>query len=407
VFLVVLLACGSTTTPGADLPDARVNAEAFTVEHVEVSASAPPFDWCDPDAIPDSKCFAAKRDPSSVNISLALAIAQKHVDLHPAETLAWNWEEAVMLLGFIELYKVTGEEYLIEYCKAYMDSHVAAGYKMGTSDTCAPAGVAIWLYHLMADEGYREVADDALTYLYDEATRTEDGGISHLGIVDIVTIWVDSLFMFGNVFMGWHETTGDEESLNEMGEQFAIATDLLQSPGGFYVHAYQWIIEQTPDTYWSRGNGWVAVAGASYLRLRALRLEGDEIVSEALGKLVAEAMAHQDPATGLWWTILNRPGEAYLETSGAALFAFGMARGWRYGWLDDAVLGSVDAAMTGVVARITEDDEGRPVVTGISGPTTADKLEVYLKIPLEDDLSFGIGAVILALVETSGLPEVD
>ena len=204
--------------------------------------------------------------------------------------------------------------------------------------------------------------------------------------------------------MGWHETSGDVVALAAMGEQLSIFADLLQDEGGFYTHAYQWIIQQTPDVYWSRGNGWVAVAGASYLRLRALRGEDDGAARASLGKLVAAAVATQDVETGLWWTILNRPGKAYMETSGAALFAYGMARGWRYGWLDDAVLESVDAAMVGVVGRITQDEEGRPVVTGISGPTTADKLEVYLGIPVADDLPFGIGAVILALVETSGLP---
>lgn len=60
--------------------------------------------------------------------------------------------------------------------------------------------------------------------------------------------------------------------------------------------------------------------------------------------------------------------------------------------------------MSGVLARVIEDADGQPVVTGISGPTSADKLDVYLTVPLADDLPFGIGAVILALVETSGLP---
>jgi unsaturated rhamnogalacturonyl hydrolase len=403
---VLAVACGGQTNPGPDLPDI-VPGETMSDAVLEVRVAAMPFDWCDPLLVPDADCFAAKREPGSSNIALALAIAQKQIEHHPADSLAWNWEEAVMLLGFLELYKVTGDEFLLDYCKGYLDHHIAAGYKMGTSDTCAPAGVAVWLHHFTGNAAYFGVAEDALTYLYEEASRTEEGGISHLGIVDIVTIWVDSLFMFGNVFMGWHETTGDTDSLTAMGEQFAICTNLLQSDGGFYTHAHQWIVEQTPDVYWSRGNGWVAVAGASYLRLLAMRQDSDAVALSALRKLVDAAIAMQDPETGLWWTILNRPGEAYLETSGAALFAFGMARGWRYGWLDDSVRGSVDAAMVGVLSRISEDGEGRPVVSGISGPTTADKLEVYLGIPVKDDLPFGIGAVILALVETSGLPEAE
>jgi unsaturated rhamnogalacturonyl hydrolase len=380
-------------------------SEVVASSEVDARTSSPmaPFDWCEPDVIPDGDCFARMRDPESTRIALATSIATKQMASHPPTELAWNWEEAVMLLSFLELYKVTGDESLVDYCAAYLDHHVAVGYKMGTSDTCAPASVAVWLYHMTGRPSYKVVADDALNYLYTVANRTESGGISHLGIVDIVTLWVDSLFMFGNVFISWHETTGDPVALDAMGEQFAIFSSVLQDPGGFYVHASDWIVEQTPGVYWARGNGWVAAAGASYLRLRTLRGEKDEVVLVAWQELMAAAVSAQDES-GLWWTIVNHPGEAYLETSGAALFAYGMARGWRYGLLDDDVLGPVAAAMSGVLARVIEDADGQPVVTGISGPTSADKLDVYLTVPLADDLPFGIGAVILALVETSGLP---
>ena len=101
---------------------------------------------------------------------------------------------------------------------------------------------------------------------------------------------------------------------------------------------------------------------------------------------------------------MNQPGYIYLETSAAALFAYGMARGYRYGFLDDSVLPVIAKAMDGVTSRILYDDQDRPVVTGVSGPTSADLAEEYAKIEQVDDLGYGIGAVILALIETSGLP---
>jgi unsaturated rhamnogalacturonyl hydrolase len=53
---------------------------------------------------------------------------------------------------------------------------------------------------------------------------------------------------------------------------------------------------------------------------------------------------------------------------------------------------------------IHTDAQDRPVVTGISGPTMAGSFEYYRDIPVLDDLPFGLGAVLLILIETSGLP---
>ncbi len=112
----------------------------------------------------------------------------------------------------------------------------------------------------------------------------------------------------------------------------------------------------------------------------------------------------QDPESGLWWGILSHPGELYLETSAAALNLFGLARGYRYGYRDVSVLPAIAAAAAGLVAGLGEDDQGRPVVTGVSGPTSVGVYEDYAAVTLEDDVPFGVGAVILALIEVSGLP---
>ncbi|NOZ01270.1 MAG: glycosyl hydrolase, partial [Deltaproteobacteria bacterium] len=185
--------------------------------------------------------------------------------------------------------------------------------------------------------------------------------------------------------------------------QFAIFTNLLQDPSGFYRHAYNWP-DQKDGVFWGRGNGWVAAAGYEYLRVRRNRGETDIDAKQAAGRLIDAALASQDLASGMWWTVLNRPGETYLETSATALFASAMARGYRYGYLNDGVLGAVYAAVEGIKTRIITDDEGRPVITDISGPTGPGSFKGYAAVKIVEDAPYGIGAVIMALVESSGLP---
>lgn len=369
------------------------------------SEALPPwFDWCSPDGPPDAECYASKRDPASVNVALAREIALKQIDRHPAEKVIWNWEESVMMLGISELYRVTGETAFRDYYRDWIDHHIEKGYFIGTSDSCSPAALAAILFAEFGDQKYRDLVDEALFYLREGAARTEEGGISHLGDAPVVTLWVDSLFMFGNVLMRWGELTGAKAALDEFHEQFAIFTDLLQGESGFYRHAYNWP-GQDDDVYWGRGNGWVAAAGYEFLHVLRNRDEEDPVVEGAMQGLTDAMTKAQDPKSGLWWTVLNRPGETYLETSASALFAYSMARGYRYGYQDSKILDAIDDAMAGIKDRIQTDDEGRPVITGVSGPTGVGSFKNYASVDTIYDVPFGIGAVILALVETSGLPE--
>ena len=364
-----------------------------------------PGEGCVARSLAAEEPFATAHDPASADIALARDIAARYMAEHPPESLAWDWGEGTLMQSLVELYRVTGDPAYRDYYQRWLDHHIAQGYAITVSDRCPPAVVALALYEESCAAPYRQVVDDVLHYLYDEASRSAEGGISHFGTIDIfgATLWLDSLFMFGNVLIRWGESAGDERALAEYGSQFAIFASLLQSDGGLFVHAAHWS-GQTPDVYWARGNAWVTASGYEYLRVRAARGETDAAVASSLQKQVDAIVGAEDATSGLWWTVVNRPGETYLETSASALFALGMARGIRVGLLDASYRPAVDAAMVGVRARIVDDGQGRPLVTGISGPTTAGTFDDYAAVPLGDDISYGVGAVLFALVEVSGLP---
>jgi unsaturated rhamnogalacturonyl hydrolase len=365
----------------------------------------PPFDWCLPSAPPDDACHASKRDPGSDLVALAKRIADKQLVRTSPQTLKWDWGEAVFMWSLMELNRVTREERYLQYARDWMDHHIDKGYSITTSDTCAPAAVAIRLFQVTKDPKYRTVGEDALKYLAEDAKRSPEGGISHLGTISVVTLWVDSLFMFGNVLLAWAEATGDPEALDLFAGQYRIFRDTMQDDNGFFRHTHLWLVEPDPHVYWGRGNGWVLAAAHQYLRIRTNRQEGDAEVAESAEQLLKAFQKTQDPESGLWWTLLDHPDFAYTETSVAALFAYGVARGFRYGFVEASDLAGMWKAIEGVLGRIQDDAFGNPVVTGVSGPTSADVGEEYAKIKTVDDVSFGLGSVILALVEVSGLPE--
>ena len=373
-----------------------------------LGCSSPPpdyefFDACDPREVPDQACYASKRDPGSARVALATDIAHRFIDEHPAVEQEWNWEEAVLMYAMTELYRVTGDARVRDYYRDWIDHHIEIGYGVVWSDSCPPALAAISLYDDTGDEPYADIAREVMRYLAEDARRTEQGGISHLGALNVVTLWVDSLFMFGMVLNRWGELTGDRAVLDQMGEQLDIFAQLLQSDSGWFVHAYGWPLDYDDDIYWGRGNSWVTVASSDYLRARVLRHESDDRAQEILDRQVAGVLADQD-ASGGWWSIVNRPDEIYLETSATALIAYGLARAYRYGLAGAEVLAPIERAVGFVESAIERDAQDRPLVTGISGPTTVGTFDDYAAVSLEDDLSFGVGGAILALIESSGLP---
>lgn len=416
VSVFLLLACsddsagqspdGDASIADGDLEISEQEGEdGEETEDAEDTPMPPPYDYCNPPEPPDNACYKEKRAPDSELIALAKEIMAKQIADNPPEALNWNWEEAVMMLAIAEMYRVTGEQSYQDYYKAWMDFHMEEGYEMLSSDSCAPAAIALRLYEQTGEEKYRGVVEDALHYLYEVALRTEEGGINHLGTTDYfgITLWVDSLFMFGNVLIGWGELEDDKAALDEYSFQFSVFSDLLQKEGGFFKHAYQWKGNQDEGIFWGRGNGWVLAAGSEYLRVLRNRGERDETVEQAFYRLSEAAIQSQDTASGLWWTVLNKPEESYLETSASALFAFGLARGYRYGYFEEDVVETVENAVKGVLSKITRDEEGRPVVQGVSDPTTAGTFEYYANLGTTDDITYGLGAVLFMLIETSGL----
>ncbi len=407
LLLIFAPGAGGCADDETSVPEGTDDAGADTGEPADAGATDAVafYDACRPGSKPDEDCYVEKRDPSSERVALALEIAQRYMDEHPADDrqeLSWDWAEGVLMMSLVELHRITGDTSLRDYYRTWIDAHIEAGYSIVWSDSCPPAVTALALYQENGDEKYRKVIDDVMAYLEDESLPTEDGAFSHLGqLTD--TVWVDSLFMFGVILTRWGEVTDDKAFLDTLGEQFAVFGELLQDQSGLFRHTHAWPLSTETDIFWARGNGWATAAGFEYLRARRLRGESDPEVEAIMSEQVRALLQVQDQASGLWWDILNRPGEIYLETSASALIAYGMARGYRYGYLDEEVLPAIETAMGGVESKVVRDEAGRPLVTDISGQTTAGDYDDYAAIPLEQDMDFGVGAVILALIETSGL----
>ncbi len=157
--------------------------------------------------------------------------------------------------------------------------------------------------------------------------------------------WCDALFMAPPTFALATEITGNPKYLDFMHEKWVQTTEeLYDKKEGLYYRDAKYVFDKNnPKTrgknggkiFWSRGNGWVM---AGIIRVLEHLPEDDprrayyiELLQEMAG-----GIKKWQGADGLWRVSLT-DAENYPipETSGTALFCYGLASGIRNGYLSE------------------------------------------------------------------------
>ncbi len=165
-------------------------------------------------------------------------------------------------------------------------------------------------------------------------------------------------------------------------------------------------------SYWGRGNGWAAWGLARAARYLDTPYGGgryDEVVDragirEVLSRL-ASALAARRSDDGGWPSDLANPGSCPAsETSATGLVTTMLAQGVHEGWLDRA-------AFTPIVLKALSVLLGRLDATGdlagIQPPGTGPDCGVTTSRDSAVDVSYGVGAFLLAVSEALRLPDAD
>ncbi len=171
--------------------------------------------------------------------------------------------------------------------------------------------------------------------------------------------WVDALQMAMPVFTRLGVLRNDPSYFEAMWKLYSHSRD-VQGGGLFdrarglwwrdadYTPGDKYIVSDNgQDIYWSRGNGWAIAALARVLDILPAN-EPHRPQYEADFRALAAALLPLQRTDGFWNASLTnpdhcasagQPGEDGPETSGTALFAYGLAWGIRHGLLDPATYG--------------------------------------------------------------------
>lgn len=294
--------------------------------------------------------LASAQSPGNPPDQWAQGIARTVMTRYPSATMIpfrpWCYPQGYFLMGVDKLWRSTGDslyyKYILAFANEAVDPEGNTVYFRGNSmDDMMAGSVIVWAYHNTGEERFKKAAQK-IRSSYDDYPRTSDGVFWH-GRGTTGQIWVDGVFM-GQMFLTkYGRYIGDTEyCFDEAAKQLiGMNTHLSKGNSGLLYHGWdetkkaRWADPETgmaPEV-WSEGLGWYALILVETLEI----FPGDHPQYAVLVSITRDLMrglkATQDPATGLWYQVVDKgdqPGN-WHETSGSGMFTYAMQRAIELG----------------------------------------------------------------------------
>lgn len=351
-----------------------------------------------------------------------------HLDGRQGER-KWNYTTGLELLSFMDVADRYGLDDVVAYVREWADTMATVdgqvyGYKRSAYnvDHICPARIFFKLDDLYGKESprYRNVVD-MIRQQIDTQPRTETGEFWHKKIYPH-QVWLDGLYM-ALPFYAEYTARFAPESIKDslfadIADQFVKAAEnTYDSATRLYRHAWDesrsmfWCDPQTGLSAhaWGRANGWFAAALVDVLDYFPKDNPHRESLTGLLNHFVEVLPSWADPATGMWYQVLDCPGREgnYLESTCSIMFVYAFLKGLRLGYIDE----SYSEYILGLYGKfidtfIRENPDGTISMTsccsvgGLGGKQMRKgDYEYYLSEPVIENDCKGVGPFIWASLE--------
>ncbi|MNJ57098.1 Unsaturated rhamnogalacturonyl hydrolase YteR [compost metagenome] len=155
--------------------------------------------------------------------------------------------------------------------------------------------------------------------------------------------------------------------------------------------------------FWGRAIGWYPVALLEMFEYLPEDHPDKAKLVAILQDLLVALTNYQDPATGLWYQVVDkgdRP-DNWLENSCTALYVHAIAKAVRFGYLDAKYMDYAWKGYQGVIDTLKLDENGNVVIGNICIGTGIGDYDHYIARPTSENDLHGAGAFILMCVEMS------
>jgi rhamnogalacturonyl hydrolase YesR len=201
--------------------------------------------------------------------------------------------------------------------------------------------------------------------------KPEEKAYADKGYTWQTRIWIDDMFMITAVQAQAYRATSDRKYVDRAAKEMVLYLDEIQLENGLFHHS-----PEAPFA-WGRGNGWMAVGMAELLRILPDDNLHKERIMEGYHNMMAALLKYQ-AEDGMWRQLIDDE-QSWKETSGTAMFAYGMITGVKNGWLDEKTYGA--AARNAWLALTTYLNDEDNLTEVCDGTNVADNKDHYMNRP--------------------------
>jgi unsaturated rhamnogalacturonyl hydrolase len=357
-----------------------------------------------------------KLPATSLAVRFADSIIVRWPDPGRIGGMAWGWDYniGIVLAGIERVYERTGDPKYLDYIRKYVDAHVnaAGALDVGANtphslDLIQPAGLLLFLREQTGAAKY-DTAAQAVRTRFDKFPKNADGGFWHKQSYPN-EMWLDGIYMaepflvkFGKLFPSCGAYCND----TPVAQATMVAGHALNPATGLLVHAWDqdknalWANATTGNSseVWSRGLGWFAMALVDILGDLPATHPGHAQLLTLLTGLAAGIKTAQDPATGLWFQVVDKGTMAdnWIETSGSGMFIYALKVAVTRGYIDASYLTVAQRGYDGLKTRVTTDATGPIISDAVQGMSVQRDYASYVAQMRLSNSAHGLCGVLMA-----------
>jgi unsaturated rhamnogalacturonyl hydrolase len=343
------------------------------------------------------------------------------VDFNPQPV--WNYTQGLIAYSMIKLWKENGNESYYSYAKKYADQFIGkdgqiSEYKLEdyNIDAVNSGKFLFDLYAKTKDERYLKAIKLLRTQM-DSHPRTLEGGFWHKKRYPY-QMWLDGLYMGAPFYAQCAAYFNEPNSFHDIVNQFVFVHRHTYNPAtglnyhGWDEHKFQkWADPQTgcSPNYWSRAEGWYAMALVDVLDYIPQNHSGRAKILEILNQVAAGIKKHQDAKSGLWYQVMDQGAREgnYLEATGSSMFTYALLKAVRKGYISKDYKAVAMKGYSGILEILVKNNTDGTIsltkccsVAGLGGnPYRDGSYEYYIKEHVRDNDPKGVGPFILASIE--------
>jgi len=335
----------------------------------------------------------------------------------------WSYDMGLLLKGVENVWEATGNGKYFHYIQHIMDRFVREdgtikdyemdGYKL---DDLNNGKILLLLYEVTGKEKYWKAATELRKQLNTQP-RTAEGGFWHKSYYPH-QMWLDGLYMEAPFYAHYAQLADSMQSFNDVAKQFFLMEKNVRDPQtGLLYHGFdesrkqRWADPVTgrSSNFWGRAMGWFGMALVDALDYFPKDHPKHQLLVNILQRYAKAVSQVQDPDSGLWYQVLDKPNRKgnYHEASASNMFIYTLAKGVRKGYLDDSYLDVARKGYQGVRNELIEvQSDGTLLlkntnkVAGLGGDPYRDgSYQYYINAERKTNDVKGIGAFILASTE--------